>query len=64
MSCDLLENAKQTYKMSNGPKIEPTVSHEVAVVPKPLETNTLEQVFFSYTNVKLYSFSLCYKLCA
>lgn len=63
MSCDLLENAKHTYKTSNGAIIEPTVSHEVAIVPKPLETNTLEQMFFSYTNVKSYSFSLNYKWC-
>lgn len=51
MSCDLLENAKQTYKTTNGAIIEPTSTNEVAAAPKPLENTTLEQVFYSYTNV-------------
>ncbi|XP_055298585.1 deoxynucleotidyltransferase terminal-interacting protein 1 [Sitodiplosis mosellana] len=53
MCCDLLENTKQTYKTSNGVTLEPTSSNEVVVAPKPLENNTLEQVFFSYTNAPI-----------
>lgn len=51
MSCDLLENAKQGYKTTNGIALEPNSSDEVAIVPKPLENNSPEQVFLSYTHV-------------
>ncbi|XP_031636141.1 uncharacterized protein LOC116349026 [Contarinia nasturtii] len=55
MSCDLLEHAKQGYKTSNGiTTLEPPNSMlEMTAVPKTLETNTLEQVFLSYTNAPI-----------
>lgn len=59
MSCDLLENAKQGYKLTNGTTVETHSIDEVAVVPKTVENNTLEQVFLSYTHVsKCASFRL------
>lgn len=51
MSCDLLEHAKQGYKTANVIALEPNTSNEVAIVPKTLETNSLEHVFLSYSHV-------------
>lgn len=56
MSCDLLENAKQGYKMANGTTtLEPTTTDEVVTVPKTVENNSLEQVFLSYTQVRFFA---------
>lgn len=52
MSCDLLENAKQSYKTTNGITRESNTVDEVSIMPKTLETNSLDQVFLSYTNVR------------
>lgn len=51
MSCDLLENAKQGYMMSNGTTLETNSTNEVITLPKPVENNSLDQVFLAYTPV-------------
>lgn len=52
MSFDLLEHTKQGYKVENGAlPVEPQLSQEIVVQPKPIQNNSLEQVFQTYTNV-------------
>lgn len=52
MSCDLLEHAKQGYKVENGTiPPEPQISQETIVQPKIIQNSSLEQVFQTYTNV-------------
>lgn len=52
MSCDLLEHAKQGYKIENGTvPPEPQIIHETVVQPKTIQSSSLDQVFQTYTNV-------------
>lgn len=53
MSCDLLEHAKEAYKVENGtvPTEVPQISHEIVVQPKIIQNTSVEQVFQTYTNV-------------
>lgn len=52
MSCDLLEHAKQGYKVETiTVPFEPQISQEIVVQPKIIQNSSLEQVFQTYTNV-------------
>lgn len=54
MSCDLLENAKQGYKTSNGPTLQTNPTDEVVAVQTIMEANTYEPLVLSYTHVSCY----------
>lgn len=62
MSCDLLEHAKEAYKVETGtvPSEVPQISNEIVVQPKIIQNReaTVEQVFQTYTNVRI-ELSLC-----
>lgn len=55
MSCDLLEHAKEAYKVENGTATfeQPQILNEIVVQPKPkiVQNTSVEQVFQTYTNV-------------
>lgn len=55
MSCDLLEHAKEVYKVENGtvPPELPQIPNEIVVQPKIIQNPPVEQVLHTYTNVSI-----------